>query len=194
MESWECWIEPSGYSKLSSNRNIIVPDSKDIDCAIRRIQPIPQVALKILRIIAEDDYNISKIAIEVRKGQVISARTLRLCNSVMFARKKRIDSVDHALVYLGQDQLVKLIISAALKDFFKQDNLGHSLSRAAFIITLLEQQLLQRNWQVLPERHFQVWLIPQAFCMISARLFWISMSLPGIRFSTVSCMKKKKIL
>ena len=129
MNTWECRIEPAGFDKLSADADINIPQPNEIQGSIEDIQPIPQVALKILRIINEENYEIKNVTEEIRKDQVISARTLQLCNSAMFASRKEIDSLDHALVMLGQHLLLKFVISAALNNFFNQSGQGYSLCK-----------------------------------------------------------------
>ena len=129
MNSWECHIEPAGFDKLSADADIKIPGPGEINKSIEDLQPIPQVALKILRIINDELYEIQNVTEEIRKDQVISARTLQLCNSVMFASRKKIDSLDHALVMLGQHLLLKFVISASLNRFFNQSGQGYSLCK-----------------------------------------------------------------
>jgi putative nucleotidyltransferase with HDIG domain len=129
MHSWECRIEPAGFDKLSADADIKIPEPSEISQSIKDLQPIPQVALKILRIINEDHYEIHNVADEIRKDQVISARTLQLCNSVMFARREKIASLDHALVMLGKHLWLKFVISASLNNFFNQVGSGYSLCK-----------------------------------------------------------------
>ena len=129
MNTWQCHIEPAGFDKLSADADIKIPEPDEIKRSIAELQPIPQVALKILRIINEANYEIKNVTEEIRKDQVISARTLQLCNSVMFASRKKIDSLDHALVMLGQHLLLKFVISAALNRFFNQSGQGYSLCK-----------------------------------------------------------------
>ncbi len=129
MSTWECRIEPAGFDKLSASADIKIPEPNEINRSIKDLQPIPQVALKILRITNEELYTIQSVTEEIRKDQVISARTLQLCNSVMFARRKKIDSLDHALVMLGQHLLLKFVISASLNNFFNQTGMGYSLCK-----------------------------------------------------------------
>jgi putative nucleotidyltransferase with HDIG domain len=90
---------------------------------------VPQAALKIMRLIEEEEYDIRTLAGELRKDQVLSARTLRLANSVMFASRNPIESIDHALMYLGVNLLVKFVVAAAVEDFFSQTGSGYSLCR-----------------------------------------------------------------
>jgi len=96
---------------------------------MRELKPIPQVALKILRMINEDLYEIDSLAEEIRKDQVISARILQLCNSASFSNRKKIETLEHAVVMLGQRLLLKFVISASLDNFFSQCGMGYSLCK-----------------------------------------------------------------
>jgi putative nucleotidyltransferase with HDIG domain len=66
---------------------------------------------------------------EVKKDQVISARTIQLCNSALFAKRHDVLSLDHALVFLGQDLFIKMIISAAVQSYYSQSGNGYSLCK-----------------------------------------------------------------
>lgn len=131
MQTWECRIEPAGIEVLPAGtdrcEHKVAP--ADISRAMETLQPIPQVALKILRLINEDNYDIPTLAEEVRKDQVLSARTLKLCNSVFVGRREKVGSLDHALVYLGQTLLIKFVISASINNFFQQAARGYSLCK-----------------------------------------------------------------
>ena len=131
MQSWECRIEPAGIEALhaDTDRCEHKPAPPDISRAMETLQPIPQVALKMLRLINEDNYDISTLTEEIRKDQVLSARTLKLCNSVFIGRREKIESLDHALVYLGQTLLIKFVISASINNFFQQVARGYSLCK-----------------------------------------------------------------
>ena len=129
MHSWECRIEPAGFDKLSVDADIKIPEPNEISQSIKDLQPIPQVALKILRMINDEFYEIHNLTDEIRKDQVISARTIQLCNSVMFATREKIESLDHALVMLGKGLLLKFVISASLNNFFNQIGSGYSLCK-----------------------------------------------------------------
>ncbi|MFH1985918.1 MAG: HDOD domain-containing protein [Pseudomonadota bacterium] len=129
MQSWECRIDPVGADKAGSHISIPPPHEKEIKSSIERLQPIPQVALKILRLMGNDEFDVIGIADEVRQDQVISAMTLKLCNSALYARRNPIDSLDHALIYLGKDIFLRLVISAAVSGLFENTGSGYSLSK-----------------------------------------------------------------
>jgi putative nucleotidyltransferase with HDIG domain len=129
MQTWACRIEPCGVEKMAASRPVSLPTQEQIDQAVEQLQPVPQAALKIMRLIGEEEYDIRTLAAELRQDQVLSARTLRLANSVVFASRCPIASVDQALMYLGVDLLVKFVIAAAVNGFFTQSGSGYSLCR-----------------------------------------------------------------
>jgi putative nucleotidyltransferase with HDIG domain len=109
--------------------NIDPPDPGMIIQALDNIKPIPQVALKVLRMINDADYDISSITSEIRQDQVISARIMKLVNSAIYATRQPIDSLDHALAYIGRKILVKIILSDAMYGFYGQSAMGYSLCK-----------------------------------------------------------------
>jgi putative nucleotidyltransferase with HDIG domain len=130
MNGWGCRIEPSGIDSPPTSPPAAPPSPAEINRSAERLLPVPQVALKIMRLVEEEEeYDIRTLAAELRKDQVISARTLRLANSVMFATYNRIESIDHALMFLGVNLLMKLVISAAVEAFFDQTESGYSLCK-----------------------------------------------------------------
>jgi putative nucleotidyltransferase with HDIG domain len=129
MQRWQCGIEPSGLCKSESSRPPRLPSAEEIEQSIERLQPVPQIALKIMRLIEEDDYDLRSLACELRTDQVLCARTLKLANSVLLASRCPIETIDHALMYLGGNLLMKFVIAAAVEDFFAQSASGYSLCK-----------------------------------------------------------------
>ena len=129
MQRWTCTIEPIGFEHEGRRRPASPPTAVEIERAIASVRPIPQVALKALRVIEADDYDIGKLADTVREDQVIGARTIQLCNSAIFTKRHDIVSLDHALVYLGRELFLKLVISAAVESYFEQVGKGYSLCK-----------------------------------------------------------------
>lgn len=129
MNTGESYIEPAGQTKLGDMAKLQTPSPPAIEEAIRQLKPIPQVALKILRLMDQNRFDIGPIADEIRKDQVITGRMLQLANSAMFGAKRNITSLDHAVVYLGQDLMVKIILSAAVQGYFEQSAMGYALCK-----------------------------------------------------------------
>lgn len=129
MTTGKALIEPAGQRKIIEKADIKTPSLAEIKKAMDQLQPIPQVALKVMRLINEGGLVVDQITDEIYKDQVISARVLKLANSAMFSKRCSIESLDHALVYLGQDQLIKLILLAAVQSYFEQSSTGYSLCK-----------------------------------------------------------------
>lgn len=129
LQTFKTEIEPIAIERCKCDQKPALPSPKNIIKALDRIYPIPQIALKILRLVDDDNYDLRVIADEVKKDQVISAQTLKLCNSALFSRGRPIETLDHAVLLLGQDLLVQLVISAAVKGFFDLKGHGYSLCK-----------------------------------------------------------------
>ena len=129
-ETWESHVDPSGFSTKPLERTDFKrPTLGQLDIAVELVRPIPQVALKVIRMIGDDNYSMKDIAEEVRQDQVISAKVIRLCNSAFFGIRVKVDSIDRALVMMGEKRLMQLVVSASLEDFFPDNGQGYSLCK-----------------------------------------------------------------
>ena len=124
---WNYSVEPVGEDRQIGSLDYHTPDSEEIRRATEHTRPIPQVALKVLYLIEEGDSETADIAAEIQKDQVLCARTLQLCNSPLFHPKQPIESLNHALAYLGEDRLLRFVISAAVSTLFDSAARGYSL-------------------------------------------------------------------
>jgi putative nucleotidyltransferase with HDIG domain len=122
-------ILPVGNQPASPKKDFKKPTSKQLDRAIQRLRPIPQVALKIIRMIHERRHSMEQVGKEIRQDQVFSANVIRLCNSALIGMTTKVDSVDRALVVLGEKQLLQLAVSASVESFFPETEQGYSLCK-----------------------------------------------------------------
>ncbi len=129
MSTGHTKIEPAGLTRSTEDVSVRAPSTSEIERAMKQIKPIPQVALKVMRLVDSQDEHIDVIADEIRKDQVITARTLQLANSALFAAKQTIASLDHAIVFLGEKHLIKLVVTAAIQGYFDQSSQGYALCK-----------------------------------------------------------------
>jgi putative nucleotidyltransferase with HDIG domain len=128
-QRWETSIDPTLEERPASEAAITPPTTRDIQAAIDSLQPIPQIALQILDTLEDENYDVQTIADQVRQEQVIAAKTLQLCNSSFYHRGRKIETVDHAIIMLGRELFVKLVISSIIEDFFSRYIQGYSLCK-----------------------------------------------------------------
>ena len=129
LNAWECNIKPVIEQPVTYEGEIKKPTADEINQAIARLRPIPQVALKIVRMIGDERYNLQDAAEEIRKDQIIAAKVLNLCNSAMIGCAKHMDSVDDALMIIGEKMLLRLVVSASMELFFPESEHGYSQCR-----------------------------------------------------------------
>lgn len=123
-------IRPAWESPPNAPMDHVIPTRENILRTIDTLTPIPQTALKILRIVQQDTYTIESISKELHKDQVLAARTLQMCNSAMFSGKIKIETLKDALLILGETTLIHSIITAAIENYFSQnEGKGYSLCK-----------------------------------------------------------------
>jgi putative nucleotidyltransferase with HDIG domain len=129
LNNWETLIEPLSVPGESVRGEFRKPSVEELKSSMDSVRPIPQIALKIIRMLQDDTLSMKDIAKEIRQDQVISAKVIRLCNSAFYQQSSKIDSIDRALVILGDKKLFQLVVSACLEDFFAQEKDGYSLCK-----------------------------------------------------------------
>lgn len=123
-------IKPAWEERDLSDFYFQPPSVDDIVQTIETLQPIPQAALKILRMLQGEQHDMQKITDEISKDQVLGARTIQMCNSAMFAGRFKIETLNDAALLLGESMLIKSIITAAINGYFRQTgSTGYSLCK-----------------------------------------------------------------
>lgn len=129
LNTFETVIEPLVDGDMPVDIEAVKPSFREIKMAIQTVRPIPQIVLKILRMIRKDDYDIEEVGREVSKDQIITAKVLQLCNSPVMGLKVMVDSINRAIVILGEKKLMQLILSASVEAMFPDVMYGYSLCR-----------------------------------------------------------------
>lgn len=146
LKSWESCIEPMGISTAGFEQDEPErPSRRQIRHALEEVRPIPQIALKVIRMLNDSSHSLEDVAKEVRQDQVISARVLRLCRSALFGSTPGIDSIDRALVLLGEKRFLQLVVSASLENFYPQNGNGYSLCKGGVYRHALGTAMLCEN-------------------------------------------------
>jgi HD-like signal output (HDOD) protein/chemotaxis receptor (MCP) glutamine deamidase CheD len=129
LDSFETAIAPAQAIPPTGQLKLQRPTSREIKAVVENLQPIPQVALKIMRLLSDGHYDITAIASEIRQEQVIVGKILKLCNSSLFAGNAQVASLNSAILLLGHGLLIKTVVSAAVESFYNQSDSGYSLCK-----------------------------------------------------------------
>ena len=96
---------------------------------IGTLKPIPQVAHKIMSIVEDPDSSLPDLAKVIGYDSAVTANLLKAANSSYFGRPGKFDSVHQAIVYLGMDHVVDLVLLASGADNLKPEQTGYDLRK-----------------------------------------------------------------
>ncbi|MCK5312363.1 MAG: HDOD domain-containing protein [Desulfobacteraceae bacterium] len=125
MRNGDTSIEPTWQQNgdiITAGEEYSPPTIDEIKKTIEELQPIPQTALKILRMVQSSRSHTDDIVAELATDQVLSGQTLKMCNSVMFSGTHKIDTLKDAVLLLGESFLLKSLITAAVDTYYNQSS------------------------------------------------------------------------
>lgn len=116
---------------------------------ISKLKPMPHIVHKILSIQQDPESSLDDLAKVVAHDAMTTANLLKAANSAYFARSTPFDSVQQAIVFLGMDEVVDLVLMAnsAANLNHAQDGYGLAsgdLWRNAVTSALISRELCQR--------------------------------------------------
>jgi HD-like signal output (HDOD) protein len=83
------------------------------------LPPSPIVATKLLELLRKPDLKIKELANAVALDPVISARVLKMANSAFYEQQRQINTLDRALIVIGEDVLKNLAMEYSLRSSHK---------------------------------------------------------------------------
>jgi len=81
---------------------------------IEHLFTLPSISQEILELVGDDLVAASKMAKIIEKDPVLTSRLLKVVNSAFYGFRRQIDSVEHAVVILGNDEVINLAFSIAV--------------------------------------------------------------------------------
>jgi putative nucleotidyltransferase with HDIG domain len=165
LETGKSEIEPIGFAKASTGETAVgKPDNGELDRIIKRVRPIPQIALKIIRMISEQNHQLGDVAQQIMQDQVLSAKVISFCNSAYSGGRARVDSIEKALLIVGEKWLLQMIVKTCLEDFLSLPDGGYSLCKGGLFqhacgTAAVARDLAQFNGQVPPDLAYTAGLL-----------------------------------
>jgi putative nucleotidyltransferase with HDIG domain len=119
---------------------------KDID----RLKPIPQVAHKIMSIIENPDSAMSDLSDIIEHDVAVTANLLKVANSAYFGLPRKFESAHQAIVFLGMDQVVDLVLMTSSSENLQAAQEGYDLGagelwRYSVASALIARELAERK-------------------------------------------------
>ena len=126
--------------------------------SIDKIPPFPATVQKVIELLDDDDYAVTDLVNVIKFDQAVAANILKISNSAYFGARQKIKTIQEAVVYLGQQQLIRAIQTAGISRFYQKGGVGyvsqskelweHSVA-VALMSQILSRKLLGRENAVL---------------------------------------------
>lgn len=89
------------------------------EMVLAKIPALSPVILRVLDLLAQDDCDLPKLAREIQADTTLSAQVLRLANSALFGFPYQIDTVQKAVVAVGNAWIQQLAVSVAAGSYMQ---------------------------------------------------------------------------
>ncbi len=93
----------------------MLTDLAEVAHKVKEIPPMPVVAVKVIELLGDPKMTFKKLSEVIAKDQAVSARILKMSNSSFYAPVRKINSLDQAIVLLGENTLKSLVLAFSLK-------------------------------------------------------------------------------
>lgn len=92
---------------------------KQIIAQIKHLPPFPVIVAKVTEILKKDDYAVKEVVDVVKRDPAIVANILKISNAAYFGPRQKITSIQDAVIFLGQRQLLKVLQTASVSRYFR---------------------------------------------------------------------------
>jgi putative nucleotidyltransferase with HDIG domain len=126
--------------------------------SIDKIPAFPATIQKVIELLHDDDYAVNDVVNVIKYDQAVTANILKISNSAYFGVRQKIRTIQDAVIYLGQQQLIRAVQTAGISKYFKKGGRGyvtqskdlweHSVA-VALMSQILSRKLLSREDPVL---------------------------------------------
>jgi len=132
-----------------------------IDKILRSMEHIPAFPATILKageMLRDDNYSVDALTNLIKYDQAIAANVLKMSNSAYLSPRHRISTIRDAVIYLGQQNLLRVVQTAGVSRFFAKAGRGyvtnanelweHSVA-VALMSQILARKILKREDETL---------------------------------------------
>ena len=93
--------------------------------SINTIPAFPETGNKVSQLLTKPDYSVNEVAAVIKYDSAITANILKMANSAYFGPQHKINNIKDAVVYLGQQNLLRIIQTAGVSKYYKKGAAGY---------------------------------------------------------------------
>jgi len=87
---------------------------------LKQLPVLPILLLELMESFGNDDVSVEDIAKKIGMDQSISAKVIRMANSVIYRRGKEVESISQAVIRLGFNQVRSIVVAVTLSNVFPE--------------------------------------------------------------------------
>jgi len=88
-------------------------NAQELVAKVKHLPPVPTAALRLIGLLDKADTENDDIVQAIRFDNVLTAKLLRACNSPYFGFSEPVSSVDQAVLVLGHQQILHIVLTLA---------------------------------------------------------------------------------
>jgi len=123
-----------------------------IEKIIRSVQSIPAFPMtvqKVAELVSREDYAVADLVNLIKYDQAITANILKMSNAAYFGSRHKIKTIQEAVLYLGQQNLLRVVQTAGVSRFYRKVSGGYvsqarELWKHSIAVATMSQILSQR--------------------------------------------------
>ena len=124
--------------------------AEQIIAQVQDLPPVSEAALKLLKLLGRHDHDSSDVVKAVQYDAILTAKLLRACNSALQGLREPIASVEQAVLQLGQQEILRLVLALNVSGTLDRPLGGyavgdHELWHHALITALGAEQLVEHG-------------------------------------------------
>ncbi|MEE8575469.1 MAG: HDOD domain-containing protein, partial [Thermodesulfobacteriota bacterium] len=89
-----------------------------------RLPSLPIIALKIIDAVKSEDFSTRELAAAISADPALAAKTLKLANSAFYSQDTNVDSIEKAVILLGNEALKNIALSFVVVQDYKNEDKG----------------------------------------------------------------------
>jgi len=101
---------------------------KNIDRILKSIDTIPAFPAtgnKVAQLLSKEDYSVLQVANIIKYDPSITANVMKMANSMYLGSQHKISTINDAVMYLGQKNLLRAIQTAGISKYYKKGYSGY---------------------------------------------------------------------
>jgi putative nucleotidyltransferase with HDIG domain len=94
-------------------------DLTSLIAKVKDLPPLPTVVMKAMEMTLDPEASVRNLQLLISQDQALSAKILRIVNSAMYALRREVSTVSHAVAVLGLDTVKSVIMAASVERVFQ---------------------------------------------------------------------------